>query len=51
MFVRNQNNERGGWLNVKIHILFYGDNSSTVAFRRMKFGTEKRSWTSLGVLF
>jgi hypothetical protein len=26
-FVKNQKYEPGGWLKVKIHILFYGDNS------------------------
>jgi hypothetical protein len=31
--------EHGGQLKVKIHILFYGDNSWTVALSQKKFGT------------
>jgi hypothetical protein len=30
--------EHGGRLNVKIHSLFFGDNSGTVALRQMNFG-------------
>jgi hypothetical protein len=33
--------EHGGQLNVKIHSLFCGDNSSTVALRQMNFGIVK----------
>jgi hypothetical protein len=40
--VRNQKYEEGGgWLNVELHILFYGDNSGTVALSQMKFGAVK----------
>jgi hypothetical protein len=38
MFVKNKKYERGGRLKVKVHILFYGDNSWTVAVGQMKFG-------------
>jgi hypothetical protein len=31
-------NEHGGPLKVKVHILFYGDNSWTVAVSQMKSG-------------
>jgi hypothetical protein len=36
--VRNKKYECGGRLKVKLHILFYGDNSWTVSFSQMKFG-------------
>jgi hypothetical protein len=40
LFARYQKYEHGGQLNVKIHILFYRNNSWTVALvRKMKFGT------------
>jgi hypothetical protein len=32
--------ERGGWFEVQMHVLFYG-NYSTVALRQMKFGAVK----------
>jgi hypothetical protein len=38
---KNQNHECGGRLNVKIHILFHGDNSRTVTLRQTKFGAMK----------
>jgi hypothetical protein len=38
MFVKNKKYEHGGRLNVKIHSLFCGDNSLTVALRQMNFG-------------
>jgi hypothetical protein len=37
--VKNEKYKREWRLKVKIHILFYGDNSCTVALRQMKFGT------------
>jgi hypothetical protein len=37
-FCQKQKYERGGRLKVKIHILFYGDNSWTVAVNLMRFG-------------
>jgi hypothetical protein len=41
IFCEKQEYERGGWLNIKIHILFYGDNLWTFAIIQMKFGTVK----------
>jgi hypothetical protein len=39
IFVKNKKKyEHGGRLNVKIHSLFCGDNSWTVALRQMNFG-------------
>jgi hypothetical protein len=37
--VRNKKHEHGSRLKAKVHILFYGDNSWTVAVSQMKFGT------------
>jgi hypothetical protein len=37
----NQKHERGERFKFKIHILFYGNNSWTVTFRQMTFGTVK----------
>jgi hypothetical protein len=37
--VKNKKYEHGGRFEVKVHILFYGDNSWTVAVSEMKFGT------------
>jgi hypothetical protein len=42
--VRIQKYEHGGRLKVKIHTLFYGENSWTVALRQMKFCTWKDHW-------
>jgi hypothetical protein len=39
IFVKNKKYEHGGHLNVKIHSLFCGDNSWTIALRQMNFGT------------
>jgi hypothetical protein len=39
--VENQNHEHGGRLQVKIHVLFYADNSWTVSLRQINFGTVK----------
>jgi hypothetical protein len=39
--VKPQKYKRGRQLKVKIHILFYGDNSRTVALKKMKLGTVK----------
>jgi hypothetical protein len=39
--VRNEQYERGRRLNIKIHILLYGDNSWTVGLRQIKFDTVK----------
>jgi hypothetical protein len=36
-FEKNQKYKRHAWLNLKIHILFYGENSWTVALPQMKF--------------
>jgi hypothetical protein len=36
--VINQKYERGGWLKVKIHILFCGDNSLTDVRTEIKSG-------------
>jgi hypothetical protein len=41
IFVKHQKYECGRWMNVKIHILLYGDNSWTSALRQMKCGTVK----------
>jgi hypothetical protein len=38
IFVKNKKYEHGGRFNVKIHSLFCGDNSWTVALRQMNFG-------------
>jgi hypothetical protein len=35
---KTKNTTHGGSLNVKIHSLFCGDNSRTVALRQMNFG-------------
>jgi hypothetical protein len=43
VFVKNQKYESGNWLKVKIHILFCGHKSQTVALRQMKSGTVKDS--------
>jgi hypothetical protein len=40
-FARIQTYERGRWLKVKIHILFYGQNSWTAALGQMKYCTLK----------
>jgi hypothetical protein len=37
MFVRNKKYEHGGRFNFKIHSLFCGDNSRTVALRQINF--------------
>jgi hypothetical protein len=37
--VKKQKYKHGGWLEVKIHIVFYGDSSYTTVLRQMKFDT------------
>jgi hypothetical protein len=37
--MKNQKYARGWRFNMKIRILFYGDNSWTVTLRQVKFGT------------
>jgi hypothetical protein len=51
IFVKNQKCERGGRLKVKIHVLFYGDNSWNVALREIKFGTVKDHGHSISTSF
>jgi hypothetical protein len=41
IFVTNLRCERRGQLKLEIHVLFYRNNSATVAFRQIKFGTIK----------
>jgi hypothetical protein len=41
IFLKNQKYEHGGQLKVKLHVLFYGNNSQTVALRKRNFGTVK----------
>jgi hypothetical protein len=41
LFSRNQKYEHGGRLKIKINILFYEDNSWTVALKQCKFCTSK----------
>jgi hypothetical protein len=45
-FVKNQKYECGRRLEIKIRILFYAENSRTVALivRQIKFGTVKDHW-------
>jgi hypothetical protein len=38
---KNYKYERGRLLNFEIHVLFYGDNSWTLAIRQMQFGAGK----------
>jgi hypothetical protein len=39
--VKNQKYESVGGLDVKIHVLFYGDNSRTILLTQMRFGVVK----------
>jgi hypothetical protein len=50
IFVKNKKYERGCRLKVKVHILFYGDNSRTIAVEN-EVWYSRRSWTYLQVLF